>query len=84
MTLEQLGEQYLKQADELHSLVTKYSAQLNKLDGIRLYEMNSKILTLREMERDTRIIGKQLTDYYSQQTTRKVYHSHRINWLLFL
>ena len=79
MTLEQLGEQYLKQADELHSLVSEYSAQLNKLDGIRLYEMNSKILTLREMERDTRIIGKQLTEYYFKQTTRKVYHSHIIN-----
>lgn len=79
MTLEQLGEQYLKQADELHSLVKSYSAQLEKLDGIRLYEMNSKILTLREMERDTRIIGTQLTEYYSQQTPRKVYHSHRIN-----
>ena len=79
MTLEQLGEQYLKQADKLHSLVVDYSAQLNKLDGIRLYEMNSKILTLREMERDSRIIGKQLTEYYSQQSPRKVYHSHRIN-----
>ena len=79
MTLEQLGEQYLRQADELHSLVLEYSAQLNKLDGIRLYEMNSKILTLREMERDTRIIGKQLTEYYSKQNPRKVYHSHRIN-----
>lgn len=79
MTLEQLGEQYLKQADELHLLVVDYSAQLNKLDGIRLYEMNSKILTLREMERDTRIIGKQLTEYYSQQNPRKVYHSHIMN-----
>ena len=79
MTLKQLGEQYLKQADELHSLVKAYSAQLNELDGIKLYEMNSKILTLREMERDTRIIGKQLTTYYSQQSPRKVYHSHRIN-----
>ena len=79
MTLEQLGEQYLRQADELHSLVSEYSAQLNKLDGIRLYEMNSKILTLREMERDTRIIGKQLTEYYSKQNPRKVYHSHIIN-----
>ena len=79
MTLEQLGEQYLRQADELHSLVLEYSAQLNKLDGIRLYEMNSKILTLREMERDARIIGKQLTEYYSKQNPRKVYHSHIIN-----
>ena len=79
MTLEQLGKQYLRQADELHSLVSEYSAQLNKLDGIRLYEMNSKILTLREMKRDTRIIGKQLTEYYSKQNPRKVYHSHRIN-----
>lgn len=79
MTLEQLGEQYLQQADSLHSLVSDYSAQAKTLDGIRLYEMNSKIATLREMERDTRLIGKTLTGYYSQHNNRKVYHSHRIN-----
>lgn len=79
MTLFELGEQYLNQADKLHSLVAEYFAQLKNLDGIRLYEMNSKIITLREMERDSRIIGKQLTEYYSKSNTRKVYHKHQIN-----
>lgn len=79
MTLEQLGEQYLLQADKLHSLVAEYSAQLKKLDGIRLYEMNSQIITLREMERDSRIIGKQLIEYYTSRDSRKVYHKHQIN-----
>lgn len=79
MTLEQLGEQYLKQADDLKEVIKGYSVRKNQMNGIELYELNSEITVLREMERDTRIIGKQLTEYYSQQITRKVYHSHHIN-----
>lgn len=79
MTLEQLGKQYLIQADELHSLIGDYSARLKGLDGIRLYEMNSKITVLREMERDARIIGKQLTNYYSDSNHGKFYHNHKYN-----
>ncbi len=79
MTLYELGEQYLKQADDLKEIISGYSARKCEMNGIELYELNSKITTLREMERDTRIIGKQLTSYYSQQNTRKVYHSHHIN-----
>lgn len=76
MTLEQLGEQYLKQADELHSLVKSFSARAKNMGGIELYEMNSKITVLREMERDTRIIGRQLTEYYDKTPVRKAYHAH--------
>ncbi len=79
MTLYELGEQYLKQADDLKEIISLFSARKCEMNGIELYELNSKITTLREMERDTRIIGKQLTEYYSQQNTRKVYHSHHIN-----
>ena len=79
MTLYELGKQYLKQADDLKEVISSYSARRKEMNGIELYELNSKIITLREMERDARIIGKQLTNYYSQQNTRKVYHSHRIN-----
>lgn len=79
MTLYELGEQYLKQAEDLKEIISLFSARRNQMNGIELYELNSKITTLREMERDTRIIGKQLTNYYSQQITRKVYHSHHIN-----
>ncbi len=76
MTLEQLGEQYLKQADELHSLVKSFSARAKNMGGIELYEMNSKITILREMERDTRIIGRQLTEYYDKKSTKKPYKKH--------
>ncbi len=76
MTLEQLGNQYLKQADELHSLVTAYSARAKNMGGIELYEMNSKITVLREMERDTRIIGRQLTEYYDKKPAKKPYKKH--------
>lgn len=78
MTLEQLGEQYLKQADELHSLVRSFSARAKNMGGIELYEMNSKITVLREMERDTRIIGKQLTEYYDKTPGKKPYKKHCI------
>lgn len=76
MTLEQLGEQYLKQADELHSLVKSFSARAKNMGGIELYEMNSKITVLREMERDTRIIGRQLTEYYDKKPAKKPYKKH--------
>lgn len=79
MTLYELGEQYLKQADDLKEIISGYSARREEMNGIELYELNIKITTLREMERDTRIIGKRLTTYYSRQITRKVYHPHRIN-----
>ncbi len=79
MTLYELGEQYLKQAEDLKEIISGCSAQKGKASGIALYEINRKITVLREMERDTRIIGKQLTEYYSQQNTPKVYHSHHIN-----
>jgi len=75
MTLEQLGEQYLNQAQELHSLICVYSAQLKNLDGIKLYEMNARIVTLRDMERDMRITGKQLVDYYVK-SSKKPYVKH--------
>ena len=79
MTLYELGEQYLKQADDLKEIISLFSARKKETNGIELYELNSKITTLKEMERDTRIIGRKLTEYYSQQITRKVYHSHHIN-----
>ena len=75
MTLEQLGEQYLEQAKELHSLIRVYSAQLKNLDGIKLYEMNARIVTLRDMERDMRITGKQLVEYYVKPS-KKPYVKH--------
>lgn len=79
MTLYELGKEYLKQSDDLHLLVCEYSAQAKKLGGIRLYEMNTKITCLKEMERDTRIIGRQLTEYYSQADKRKAYRKHQFN-----
>lgn len=79
MTLYELGEQYLSQADELGKLVSSYTAQAKKLNGIRLYEINSQIVALREMERDTRIVGKQLTEYYEKSNSAKSYHKHQCN-----
>lgn len=79
MTLYQLGEEYVKQADDLKSVIAGYSVRRSKVNGIELYELNRDLTILREMERDTRIIGKQLMEYYSQQTPRKVYHSHKCN-----
>ena len=79
MTLEQLGMEYLKQADVLKDLIANYSAQRGETCGIALYELNSKITTLREMERDIRILGKNLTEYYSGKSCKKQYHQHGYN-----
>ena len=79
MTLYELGKEYLSQADNLHTLILNYSAQAKTLSGIRLYEINSQIVTLREMERETRIIGKQLTEYYEKSNSAKSYHKHQYN-----
>lgn len=79
MTLEQLGKEYLRQAEELKGVIKCYSALKKHKTGIELYEVNSKITILKEMEREVRITGKNLTEYYAKKSTRKHYHSHRIN-----
>ncbi len=79
MTLFQLGEEYLKQADDLKAIICAFSAERNSLCGIALFELNSKIITFKEMERDTRILGKKLINYYSGNDCKKTYYPHRFN-----
>ncbi len=79
MTLYQLGEEYLKQADDLKAIISVFSTQRNMLCGIPLFELNSKIITLKEMERDTRILGEKLVNYYSANDYKKKYYPHRFN-----
>lgn len=79
MTLEQLGKEYLRQAEELKGVIESYSALKKGVYGIELYEINSKITVLREMERDVRITGNQLMEYYTGKSVKKHYRSHRFN-----
>ncbi len=79
MTLEQLGEEYLRQAEELKGVIESYSALKNEKCGIELYEINSQITILKEMERDIRITGNSLMEYYSSKSTKRHYCSHRFN-----
>lgn len=79
MTLEQLGKEYLRQAEDLKIIIAGYSAQKKGLFGIELLELNTKLTVLREMERDTRITGNQLMEYYSNVSRKKPYRSHRFN-----
>lgn len=79
MTLYQLGEEYLREADQLKAIISDFSTQRNKLCGIPLFELNSKIITLKEMERDTRILGEKLINYYSDSDCKKKYYPHRFN-----
>ena len=79
MTLEQLGKEYLRQAEELKGVIESYSALKKGSFGIELYEINSKITILKEMERDVRITGKQLTQYYARKSAKKRYRPHRFN-----
>jgi hypothetical protein len=79
MTLEQLGKEYLRQAEELKGVIESYSALKNEKHGIELYEINSKITVLKEMERDVRITGNNLMEYYSNKSMKRHYCSHRFN-----
>lgn len=79
MTLEQLGKEYLRQAEELKGVIESYSALKNEKHGIELYDINSKITVLKEMEREVRITGNNLVEYYSNKSTKRHYCSHRIN-----
>ncbi len=79
MTLEQLGQEYLREASKLKGVIESYSALKDHKSGIELYELNSKIVALKEMERDVRITGNQLVEYYSHNSIKKHYCSHRFN-----
>lgn len=79
MTLYQLGEEYLKQAEELKGVIESYSALKKEKYGIELYEINCKITILKEMERDVRITGNNLMEYYSCKSGKRHYCSHRFN-----
>ncbi|MBQ8766873.1 MAG: hypothetical protein IJZ16_08710 [Clostridia bacterium] len=79
MTLEQLGQEYLRQAENLKGVIKSYSALKKNVHGIELYEINRKITVLKEMERETRITGNSLKEYYSNKSNKKHYCSHSFN-----
>ena len=79
MTLEQLGKEYLIQAENIKEMIEYFSALKKGASGIELYEINSRLTILREMERDTRITGHNLVDYYDKKSNKKLYRSHTCN-----
>ena len=79
MTLEQLGKEYLKQAEEIKEMIESFSALKKGVSGIELYEINTRITILRDMERDTRITGQNLVGYYGEKSNKKPYRCHRLN-----
>ena len=44
MTLEQLGKEYLKQAEEIKEMIESFSALKKGVSGIELYEINTSII----------------------------------------
>jgi hypothetical protein len=79
MTLEQLGNEYLKQAEDIKGMIESFSALKKGASGIELYEINNRLTILREMERDTRITGHNLIEYYDKKSNKKSYRSHCCN-----
>ncbi len=79
MTLQELGEQYLCEAEQLRKLISGYSARAKNMNGIELYDINTKIVILKEMERDTRILGEKLKFYYDKDSKGKPYRKHLTN-----
>lgn len=79
MTLEQLGKEYLRQAESIKEMIESVSALKKGVNGIELYEINNRLTILREMERDTRLTGQSLVGYYDKKSNKKSYRSHRLN-----
>lgn len=79
MTLEQLGKEYLRQAEEIKEMIESFSVLKKGACGIELYEINNRLTILREMERDTRITGHNLVEYYDNNSSKKRYRSHSLN-----
>ena len=79
MTLEQLGKEYLRQAESIKEMIKSVSALKKGVNGIELYEINNRLTVLREMERDTRLTGQSLVGYYDKKSNKKSYRSHRLN-----
>ncbi len=79
MTLEQMGKEYLRQAEEIKGMIESVSALKKGVCGIELYEINNKLTILREMERDTRLTGQSLVGYYDNKSNKKLYHHHTLN-----
>lgn len=79
MTLEQLGKEYLRQAEDIKEMIESFSALKKGVCGIELYELNNRLTILREMERDTRLTGQNLVGYYDKNSNKKPYRSHRLN-----
>lgn len=79
MTLEQLGQEYLRQAEDLKGVIESCSALKKEKSGIELYEINNKITILKEMEREARITGNNLIEYYTRKSAKRHYHPHRVN-----
>ncbi len=79
MTLYQLGEEYIKQADDLKAIINAFISERTNSHGVSLFELNSKIIAFKEMERDTRILGNTLLNYYSGNDCKKTYYPHRYN-----
>ena len=79
MTLEQLGKEYLRQAENIKEMIERVSALKKGVCGIELYEINSKLTILRVMERDTRLTGQSLVGYYDNKSNKKTYRHHTLN-----
>lgn len=75
MTLYQLGDEYLKGAKDLETLISTKRKESKNLSGIRLYEVNGEIACLREMQREMRITGQTLKGYYSDKPQGRIYHA---------
>lgn len=77
MTLYELGEEYIRTADELKKRIKVVSREIKGLDGIRAYEANRTIQILKDMEMESRTTGLHLSNYYDNKVNSRVYHRNR-------
>lgn len=77
MTLQELGQEYITNAENLKNRARVVSRNLRNLDGIRLYEANRTVQMLNDMAQESRTTGLYLINYYDHKATGRVYHNSK-------
>lgn len=66
MTLFEMGEEYLKQAEEVKKQIDLLRERLGYVSGLELYRMRGDILKLYSIARDLKDTGDYLVHYYEK------------------
>lgn len=67
-SLSSLGDEYIRQGEELEKQIASLKGELPRLKGRELYRMRNKISRLQTIANDLTENGKYLKSYYEEET----------------